>query len=88
MFEVAYECNVRNGGIDLLHNDKHMCTHPQSSTQCVHHFINGGGGGGGGGEEKKKTVVSSTENQKGINAAERCSVENQKGTNTIDCVQG
>ena len=31
--------------------------------------------------------ISSAENQKGINAVQRCSIENQKGTIAIDFVQ-
>ena len=32
--------------------------------------------------------LSSAENQKGVNAVQRCSVENQKGAISIDFVQG
>ena len=33
------------------------------------------------------SIISSAESQKGINAVQRCSIENQKGTIAIDFVQ-
>ena len=35
----------------------------------------------------EEIVTSSAENQKGINAAQQCSIENQKGTIATDFVQ-
>ena len=32
-------------------------------------------------------TISSAENQKGVNAVQQCSIENQKGTIAIDFVQ-